>query len=236
MGDLVTVYWSVKNDGTDENAFEVFNRDNGKFQYSTPESSTTSPSNCTNPNVISVAAINRSNYISGQGTTGINAAYSSQGPSNSNMTLPDISGPTLTTTLSAGTFSGTSCSTPNAAGMTAAFWSRNPTLSANGVRKVLFKLADMYGDFGPNGKDNIYGVGGFFLHDYVPNTRYILSTAGNSTGSNQLPYNTIQQMNTHSGSGWNAMFLGEVFDSPPTGTAIDKPMIYRSIKSNTIIN
>ncbi|MEL6988257.1 MAG: hypothetical protein AAGK97_10545, partial [Bacteroidota bacterium] len=72
--------------------FELFNHDNGNtnFQFSTTTSSTTSPSNCTAGNVISVGAVHRNNYLSTPGTNGIIENFSSRGPSNSGASVLDL--------------------------------------------------------------------------------------------------------------------------------------------------
>ena len=233
IGDPITVYWSVKNDGTDENEFEVFSRGLESFNFASNSGSTTSPSNSTHPNVISVGAIHYLNYQDSIGLSGIITNYSSLGPSNNNMTLPDISGPTSTST-SFGGFPGTSCSTPNAAGMAAAFWSKNMYLNANGVRQVLFRLADMYADYGSPGKDNIYGIGGFYLHDYIPNTRYILANSGNTEPNSQQPYISPQQADSYSPAGVNMIFLDGAYSSNQS-VLLDKQMIYKVVKNTTVV-
>ncbi len=225
----VTVYVSILNDGSDENALEMFSKDAVPFGTSTATNATTSPSNCTEYNVICVGAVPQSLYGSAPGTGGINAGYSSQGPSNSGLTLPDVVGPTATTAFAyGGTWNGTSCSTPNCAGMAAVFWANNPSLSDDGVRKALLRQAEIFKDWGASGMDNIYGRGGMYVHDYKPNTIYILASSGNSSGTSSLPYVSLEQANTNAPSNKNAFFLDYSYEQPPAGSIVNKPMIYRA--------
>jgi hypothetical protein len=94
----------------------------------------------------------------------------------------DITGATVTTIGSGGSFFGTSCSSPNAAGAAAALWSSQIALNADNVRYLLFKMAGIYKDWGTPGPDNIYGYGGLYLHDYIINTKYVDRDVSNSFG------------------------------------------------------
>jgi hypothetical protein len=108
--------------------------------------------------------------------------YSSEGPTNSGKQGVDITGATRTTIGSGGQFFGTSCSSPNAAGAAAAFWSTQLSLNADNLRYLLFKKADIYKDWGVPGLDYIYGWGGLYLHDYIINTKYVDRDVNNPQG------------------------------------------------------
>ena len=133
-------------------------------EHSVSASSTTSPSNSTHPNVLSVGAVPHWDYGEPAGTHGILASYSSRGPSNSGMVLPDISAPASTSSFAyAGRFSGTSCAAPHAAGAAAVIWSCSPSLSALEVSSVMSGLAALHKDWGDEGMDNDHGAGGVEL-------------------------------------------------------------------------
>ncbi len=182
--------------GTAGLEFEIFFHEgsgSGNFQYQTAAGSTTSPSNTTDTRVISNAAVTVSLHDSPGGTSGINASYSSRGPSNSGMTLPDLAGPTDTnTTAYGGTFGGTSCATPNNAGAACAFWSSKTGYSNTAIRWLLFEQADLFKDWGANGDDNIYGHGGTFVVDYAARTQWLARGYGNIAESSTGPNYTLQ--------------------------------------------
>lgn len=186
-------YISVKKKGTANATFEFFTHQDGvgDYQYQTATGSNTSPSNTSNNNCISVGAVHVNNYASIPGTTNIVTGYSSRGPTNSNNLVPKIIAPTNTSTQTYGTlgFSGTSCSTPNAAGMAAALWSAHTHLDGTGVRQIIYRLAQLYKDWGTGGTDQVYGNGGVFLYDYAANQRYLLRISENSAVTNNTrPY------------------------------------------------
>lgn len=146
---------------------EIFNSGSGNWlEYSVASSSTTSPSNSREINLISVGAVDQVDYDSASGVNNINKNYSSQGPTNTGYTGPKCTAPTNTTTIAyGGAFGGTSASTPNAAGAAAAFWSSAPNLSASGVRYLLLEQAHIFKDWGAAGFDNIYVVAvSFSIH------------------------------------------------------------------------
>ncbi len=238
-GSTKNVYLAVKQDGTDNNAFEIFNHDKWctDFQYKSSSNSTTSPSNSTQSNCISVGAVAWNSYGSAAGTTGILASYSSRGPTNSGGQGPDVCGPTNTTTVAyGGSFGGTSCATPNAAGMATAFWSEHNYLSASGVRSVLFRMAKLYNDWGSGGTDNLYGRGGLEVVDWVNNSRFVYQGAGNIFGFSSLPYYSMQQAESIAPTNYTMLFLGEVMNAPPVGqTLMNKPMFYKSPINTTYI-
>ena len=212
--------------------FELFNHDAGNtdFQYASNSSSTTSPSNTTSGNVISVGAVPWNQYNSPPGTTGILAGYSSRGPSNNGNQVLDIVSTTNTTSWAyGGGFSGTSCATPNAAGAAAAFWSGNGTLTATGVRQILLKKAELYNDWGGVGKDNLYGHGGIELYDYDFPTRYIYQSSGNIYGTSSRAYLNMQQADADAPNNALIVMLGGVYQQPPAGFVFSKPLTYISL-------
>ncbi len=218
-------------------AFEVFNHDNGagNFEYASTNSSTTSPSNSTQANCISVGALPLGSYGSASGTSGIIASYSSRGPTNDGALAPDICAPTNTTTVAyGGAFGGTSCATPNAAGAAAAFWSAHPGVSANGIRAILFRKAQLYNDWGASGPDNLYGNGGLELYNWVANTVYIHSY-NPAQPVNQQPYPGPQQADDFAPVDAHAVFLGGLYFAPNPGSILlDKEAVYRSLIEDAI--
>lgn len=147
-------------DGTE---LELFQHGGGVWdQHATPIGSTTSPSNATHPNVISVGAVRWQDYDAPPGTAGQITNYSSVGPTNDFMIVPDLCGPTSTSGFAIGVFAGTSCSTPNAAGAAAVLWSCDPGLPSSTVREELFDFANIR-DWGFPGKEIFTGEGGLIL-------------------------------------------------------------------------
>jgi len=178
--------------------------------------STTSPSNCTGTNVISVGAVDEDLYASANGSNVI-ASYSSQGPSNSGMTLPDISGPTDTTGLTYPSgFGGTSAATPNAAGAAAAFWSSDTNLIANGIAWLTKEQADLWRDWGTAGIDNIYGKGGMQLIDYSYGTRWLADNYPGTTDNGTVPFQTLQAAHNLTPNNGRILVFGDNY--PPAAT------------------
>lgn len=233
QNDGTNVFLSVQNSGSSTPEFELFMHPGGPvddFQYADSTGSTTSPSNSLADNVVSVGATNRWNYNNGSGTYGIQAGYSSQGPTNSNNQAPDVSAPTATTTITyGGNFGGTSCSTPNAAGVAAAFWGKHQYMSAEGVREILFRKAHLFKDWGNSGADQVYGHGGLYLYDYEPLTRYVWRGAGNTTGTNDLPYYYLDDAQQAVASGGRILILGGSYPEP---ILLDKSVFIISLKEN----
>jgi len=155
---------------------------NDQINYRVAQGSILWPASCSSDNVIGVAAVDRPDFNNPSGTTGISTIYSSEGPTNEGNQGVDITGATVTTIGGGGQFFGTSCSAPNATGATAAFWSSQPNLNADNVRYLIFKKADIYKDWGSPGLDYIYGWGGLYLHDYIPNTKYVDRQVNNPFG------------------------------------------------------
>ena len=176
--------------------FEIFTRDCEWQEHQMAWSSTTSPSNSTHPNVISVGAVAWNNFTAPGGTSGIVMDYSSRGPSNSGMSLPDICGPTNTTGFTyPNGMGGTSCATPNCAGAACALWSADILLHPNGVRWLIHEQAALWRDWGQAGPDHVYGVGGMVLYDYAPGTLWVARAYGNTANQRAYPLYTLQGAN-----------------------------------------
>ncbi|RYU95223.1 S8 family serine peptidase [Emticicia agri] len=237
-GSSVSIGIAVRKIGSASPVFEIFSHDDGSaYQYAVEAGSNTSPSNSTNANVLSVGAVPRLSYGSASGTTGIIAGYSSQGPTNSGNLAPKISAPTNTTTfVYGGDFGGTSCATPNAAGMAAAFWSANSYLDASGVRQILLRKAQLYKDWGAGGVDNVYGNGGLFLYNHATGTRYMYRGASNTTGLTTRPYYNFSQAQTNTPNNGRVIILGGNYPDNVvmgTGGGVNKSIIYRSLIVNS---
>lgn len=223
--------WRASGDITD---IEVFLHGSGTWEldHIRRSSSTTSPSNSTHPNVISNGAVRHTDFDSASGDTGIIRSYSSRGPSNSGMQLPDVCGPTNTrgTTYSdANGFGGTSCATPNNAGAACAFWSADPLLSADAVRWLMFEKTAMWRDWGVAGGDDIYGLGGTILLDYVPNTLWVAKAFGNTANDRDGPFHTIQGAHDAASSGARLLVF-------PGGSYPEPAMLTKPIKVETVEN
>jgi len=122
--------------------------------------------------VLAVGAINYNNW-----TTGPQELYSSQGPSNDEITIkPDIMGPDKVSTYVSGSFGGTSASSPHVAGAAALFLDRYPDFDVEQLWQSLTQTAI---DMGDEGKDNIYGYGRLNLNI---NTAVTSSTTVTSSG------------------------------------------------------
>lgn len=146
---------------------EVFNHARRRctwLEHQDPLSSITSPSNSTKLNVLSIAAVDRLDFGVAEGSTDVQQAYSSRGPSNSFNNGVDFSGPTNVRAFSyPGRFGGTSCATPNAAGIAAVLWSCDPSQPASKIRNHLIDWAVHLKDWGINGLDTTYGFGGIHI-------------------------------------------------------------------------
>lgn len=213
--------------------FEIFC--DRSLQYAVATSSIESPGNVTHPNQITVGAVDRLIYTDPAGSDPI-IDYSSLGPTNSGNQAPDIAAPTNTfSDAYDGTFGGTSCATPNAAGAAAALWSAHPDYNADGIRQLVLRMAELHKDWGPPGLDMTYGHGGLFLNTYAPNPEYIHLGSGNTTGTSSIPYSSIQQADQYAPQNSNTFFLGGTFPEPPPGTIIDGPMIYRSVQHDATV-
>ncbi|MCB9200581.1 MAG: S8 family serine peptidase [Flavobacteriales bacterium] len=232
----LSVYLLVRANVASPPQFEVF-ASQQNLTYQVAASSTRSPSNCTHVNSLSVGAVDWSVYGSAPGSTVIQN-YSSQGPTNSGNQAPDLCGPTNTTGSAypgPNGFGGTSCATPNAAGAAAALWSALPDYSADGIRMVLLRLAELHKDWGPAGTDMIYGYGGLYLNEHHPFQEYIHADANNTNGASDIPYSSIEQADQYAPVNSNVTHLGGTYQEPPPGTVLDKPAIYRSVQENAVV-
>jgi hypothetical protein len=228
LGTAQMVHLAVARASGGTTEMEVFLGRGGTWQeHAMAANSTTSPSNCTHANIVSNGAVDWAVYNSAPGTSGIIQGYSSQGPSNSGMTLPDLAGPTNTTGFTySGGFGGTSCATPNNAGAAAAFWSSAPLLGAQGIRHLIFEQAGIFKDWGASGSDNIYGRGGVWLHTYHADTVWVDRRAGNAAGLPTLPYYYVAHAQTFAASGGRVVFLGQGY---PESITLYRDLVYETI-------
>ncbi|MCB9170007.1 MAG: S8 family serine peptidase [Flavobacteriales bacterium] len=230
-----TVGVQIVQAGTDANDLEIFELNARNLLFFTPENSTACPANSVEPNVIVCGAVPWSDYGDPAGSSVI-AGYSSLGPSNDGMMLPDLCGATNTTTFAyGGAFSGTSCATPNAAGAAAALWSAHPDYTADGIRQLILRKAELYKDWGTAGTEMTYGHGGLYLKSYLAGTEYVLEGSGNTTGTDDIPYSSMEQADQYAPPNSNVFFLGGTYPEPPPGTVLDTPMIYRSVKEDAVV-
>jgi hypothetical protein len=201
--------------------FEIFEHKAGNWrEYETAAGSVVAPSNTSDPNVVAVGAVHWNQFGQPPGSTGVLEDYSSRGPSNSGLTLPDICGPTGTTgTAYPGGFSGTSGATPNVAGAAMAFWSANPDLGATGVRYLLLEQAEIFRDWGAAGDENLHGRGGVQLHEHAPSTSWVDRRVGNTLGYVTLPFFNVGQAVLHTPAGGRIVFLGQAYPEPVNGLA-----------------
>jgi hypothetical protein len=195
-----------------------------------PQGSTTSPSNSTDSRVISVGAVDWEDFDSPSGTGNIIQSYSSQGPSNNGMTLPDICGPTNTTGYTyPGGFGGTSCATPNVAGAATCFLSSDPSCSEYALWWILAKHAQYWRDWGTPGIDQVYGNGGAYYLDFVDNTLYVAREYGNTADSRTAPFYTIQGAHEWAIQGTRLLIFGG-------GDYPEPALLEKEITIETIVN
>jgi hypothetical protein len=124
--------------------------------WQNPYSITGPAADTASPGALSIGAIDPAN-----GST--IAPYSSQGPSNDERTLPDISAVACVAsyTYSPGCFAGTSASTPVAAGAAALVFGAGLATVPSQLKTYLKTSA--FSDRGAPGPDNVYGVGELIL-------------------------------------------------------------------------
>ncbi|MDP6520101.1 MAG: S8 family serine peptidase [Planctomycetota bacterium] len=203
-------------------------------QHQEFEGSTTSPSNTTDSRVISCGAAKYDNWPEENGATGLIQGYSSRGRSNSGMMLPDLIGPTGNWTVAYaspskpnGAFGGTSCATPNLAGVAGCFWSAFPNMMASSVGSLLKDQARVYRDWGDSGDDITYGAGGAFLHEYAAGTiwvdrdfmDWVTVLGGVWDGSTVYgPFYRVEDAVSAMGTGGRMVFLGNSYPEPVTAT------------------
>jgi hypothetical protein len=151
--------------GTD---FEVFGNSNF-LTNNVPAGSTQSPVNTNHTNVISVAAVHHTRYVTGALGTPIES-YSSRGPTNSGVKAITLSAPTGMTLWSEPLgFNGTSGATPAAAGLAAVLKSDPRSLPLQTIL-AMQGWAEWLKDWPPAGLDNTYGYGGAFNRDVRTDT------------------------------------------------------------------
>jgi hypothetical protein len=199
---------------------EVFSHNSATWnEYAVAAGSNTAPSNATQPGVISVGAVTQSSYGAAAGANVI-ANYSSRGPSNGGMLLPDLCGPTDTAIFPAGTFGGTSCATPNAAGAAAAFWSADLNLDAPGIAWLLRTQAGLFRDWGAPGFDGVYGAGGVRLIDFRAGTRWLARNYPGGADDGTGPFRTVANAYLRVPPGGRLLILGGGFGSFPEAVTL----------------
>lgn len=200
----------------------------GPFEHVVSEGSILSPSNSTESNCLVVGAVHIENY-----ENGIIESYSSRGPTNNGNIKPDISGPTGTTTVAyGGSFTGTSCSTPNLAGTAVALWSTDTELESSAIRYLLLEMAGIYNDWGDQGQDNIFGIGGSELMPYANNTLWVDRRYNNQNGNRNAPYYFVEDAMDAAVTGGRLIFFGQSY---PENVLMDKPILIQSLHFNATL-
>jgi len=144
-----TYYLAVRNSSATTNLrFSIFTFYHDLDPY-VASSSLLSPADATG--VMAVAAVNYTKWL-----TGPQESFSSQGPTTDGRMKPEISGPDGVSSLTYGSFLGTSASSPHVAGAAALILSNNPTFT---VAEVWNTLTSSAIDLGANGQDPIFGYG-----------------------------------------------------------------------------
>lgn len=197
--------------GSTNSTIEMFSHNSATWnQHAVAAGSNTSPSNATHVNVIAVGAVTQASYGSAAGANVI-AGYSSRGPSNSGMSLPDICGPTDVLVFPSGTFGGTSSATPNSAGAAAAFWSADTNLNANAIRWLLTTQARLFRDWGAGGFDGVYGEGGIRLVDFRAGTRWLARNYPGIVDDGTVPFHTVAAAHQRVPNGGRLLIFGANF-------------------------
>ena len=236
-GAAVNVYFRVtKRSGVATN-IEMFTAGGIDYQFYQAAGSTTSPSNCTSPNVVSVGGADLAYFEEPSGTTDIILGYSGQGPTNSGNLAPKLTGPSLNTVFvyGGGVFSGTSSATANVAGAFTSFWSANPYLDATGVTQICYRTSTLYRDWGTAGADNIYGNGGMQLYSWEPNLRYMYRLPANVAVTNATrPFYNLSVAEANAPTDSKVILLNSgsfiengVYGGPP-GNGSGKKILYIS--------
>lgn len=203
--------------------FEIYVPNTTWQEHIVSASSCPPPNNATAANVISVGAVNWDDYDNPNGTSNIITSYSSRGPSNNGMILPDLCGPTNCTGFTySGGMGGTSNATPNVAGALTCLWSADAVLYTNTERWLAYRMASLWRDWGPNGMENTYGRGGLTLWDYHPNTLWIARSAGNTNDHRSYPLYTVQAANDFAVHGGRLVFLDA--DHYPEPATVNKAL------------
>ena len=206
--------------GPESTEIEIFSHSAGTWtEHTVAASSTHSPSNSTGSLVIAVGAVTHTLYGQPNGSNVI-AGFSSRGPSNSGMALPDLCGPTHTQGLTyPGGFGGTSCATANAAGAACAFWSADTQLGGYAILWLLKEQADLWRDWGTAGNDNTYGKGGVLLTDYHFGTRWVARSYPGTADLPTAPYYTVQGAHAVAPNNGRLLIFGDDYGTYP-GSAL----------------
>lgn len=222
-GATATFKLAVKHkSGSTSSILEIFSHNAGTWdEHAVAEGSSTSPSNATGTRVLSVGAVTQSLYGQPNGSAVI-SSYSSRGPSNSGMMLPDLCGPTDTSEFTYVTFGGTSSATPNAAGAACAFWSADTGLNGTGIRWLVIEQADLWRDWGSSGNDNTYGKGGLRLADYDYGTRWVARSYPGTVDNGTVPFQTVAAAHAAVPNGGRLFIFGSSYGTfPETATLGD---------------
>jgi hypothetical protein len=230
-GSAQTIHITVYRDsGEIDNHLEVFAKGGTWQEHIVSSSSTWTPSNATNPNVICVGAVTVDSFAVPPGVTPPIKGYSSRGPTNQGTMRPDMTGPTDTRSVAyGGPMGGTSNATPNLAGAACCLWSADPLLHPNAIRWLLHKKAYLWRDWGDPGMDNIYGRGGGILYDFAPNTLWIARDYGNTSNNRAAPFYTVQA--AHDWATFDGrLLLFEGGDYPEEPLIMDTPLHIKTIE------
>lgn len=150
-----TYYLAIKRiDASGSMDFQLFTSQDISSSYQVAEYSVTDPGS--KGSVLAVAAM----YWSSYDDSSTLAGYSSRGPTPDGRTKPDIAAPTSVGTA-LGTFTGTSCACPSAAGAMAVYLS-DPVKGSSARSNLLSDAIDM----GATGMDSVYGRGRLELDPY----------------------------------------------------------------------
>ena len=215
----------VKEYSTSSDAdFTIFNLDKSLSYYSS-SSSLTDPGTVTE--VITVGAIDRTDY-----TSGPQEPFSSQGPTTDGRTKPDVAAPDNCICYAySGYWYGTSLSSPHTAGVCALIKSRFTGYSNSEIRSYLYN--DCTVDLGTAGKDNIYGYGKVVMPDIsitvtAPNgseewqvgtSEDITWTSSGTTGGVHIEYST------NNGSSWSDVIASTTDDGTHPWTIPNAPSV-----------
>ncbi len=217
--------------------FELFGHGGGTWEHIVSQGSTTSPSNSTHARVISVGAVDWSDFPSPKGTAGILMGYSSRGPSNSGMVLPDLVGPTGTAGFTFpganGGFTGTSCATPNAAGAACAFWSSVLPFEEAAVRWLYREQSQLRRDWGSAGPDSLYGSGGASLAPFAPGTTWLARGYGNTGNLSSGPLYTLAAAQTAATT--NGRILALPGSYPEAPIVLSKALVVDGFEGSAVL-
>jgi hypothetical protein len=147
--DYMSVKLHAANGGTTGDLLEFMTNDGGVELWSNPYSVTGPAADTNTPGTASVGAVDPP-----LGAT--IATYSAQGPTNDARIKPDLSAAAGMSSLTYGTFNGTSAATPAAAGAAAVMLGANPSLTP---AQLVDNLRAAVVDRGSAGPDVVYGTG-----------------------------------------------------------------------------